>query len=75
MAHTIQLPGNWIAIHDGSPSMDSEVTLRQIAADGMADGADHVVPYRVLYHFVAEMVRAEKIDRLERAEPDEVFYR
>lgn len=69
MSHTIHLPGNWIASCDMQPSDGSIIILKKGAL-----GVAHKIPYAVLFAFIAEMVRKEKIDRLERADPDGVFY-
>lgn len=74
MSQTTRLPWQWIAIHDSTPDHKSDVTFRELDGDGIAKGNDHVIPFGVIHDFVAEMIRAEKISRLESAEPNEVFY-
>ena len=73
MSHTTFLPRNWIAMHDGSPRLGSEIIFRKIDTTGMASKSDVKIPYGVIFHFVAEMVRNDKIKNLENAPSTEVF--
>ncbi len=65
MSHTTNLSNDWIAIHDGTPSYNSEIIFRRIDKDGFAVGIDIEIPYCVVRDFVAEQIRQSKISMLE----------
>jgi len=73
MSHATHLGKSWIAIHDGSPDMDSEVILRKVNSNEIEIYREVCIPFSCLLKFVAEIIRIEKIAKLEQAEPPEVF--
>jgi len=70
--HTTNLPNNWIAIHDGSPSLDSLIIFQLLDAQGNVM-KDYEIPYGIFFDFVADQVRNEKISRLEQAEANDIL--
>lgn len=72
MSHTIKLSGNWTAICDGSPGLESEITLKVTDSDGCM-GVEHVIPFGILMEFVGEQLRIQKISKLEDASALEIF--
>jgi len=71
MSHTTKLVGNWIAIHDQTPNNRSDVIFRKLG--DRHEGDDLVIPYGVLFDFIAEQVRANRIHQLEDANARDIL--
>ena len=62
-----QLQNGWTAAHDDSPGKDSLISLEH------SDYGEQLLPFWVMYEFVVERVRANRITRLKNANWIEVL--
>lgn len=70
MSRTTRLSNNWIAIHNQSPSEDSEIIFRNLGDD---NAEDIILPFGVTLEFVLEQVKRAKIKKLEEADALDVL--